>query len=274
MHATAMTSDKAAERLRKNDDLELKLRMGGSKSTQLGQEKHLSLSGTQNRRSTRLEVDVQGRVSARRFLLVMAHSLASFFVENFRKHGRDCAYRQRRGYRTESFTYRTVLEMAAGFAYQLEARGIVKGDRVLLWGRNCAEWVSVFFGCAMRGVVIVPMDDGASTDFAARVAQQVAAKLVVASGEHLKECAALDGRRFHLWRSKISRRASRNLRNFLPSQLSNDDILQIVFTSGTTADPKGVVISHGNVLSNMTPSGAGDPPIRKVRATSFILCGS
>jgi long-chain acyl-CoA synthetase len=182
----------------------------------------------------------------------MDESLASFFVENFQKRGRECAYRQRRGYRTQSFTYNTVLDMATGFAYELDARGVAKGDRVLLWGRNCAEWVSVFFGCAMRGVAIVPMDDGASTDFAARVALQVAAKLVVASGEHLEQCAVA--------MQSIPTASLEDVVQCKPQShelpdvaISSGDILQIVFTSGTTADPKGVVISHGNVLSNMAP---------------------
>src|SRR5208282_55239 len=103
----------------------------------------------------------------------MAESLVEFFLENFRAHWRECAYRQRRGYRTESFTYGDVLGMASRFAAMLEARGIAKGDRVMLWGENCAEWVAVFFGCALRGVIVVPMDDGATSDFALRVFQQV-----------------------------------------------------------------------------------------------------
>jgi hypothetical protein len=66
----------------------------------------------------------------------------------------------------EWFTYGQVLEMASRFAEELAARGIGKGERVMLWGENCAEWVAAFFGCAMRGVVVVPMDDGAAADFA------------------------------------------------------------------------------------------------------------
>ena len=69
----------------------------------------------------------------------------------------------------EWFIYGQVLEMALSFCRELEARGIVKGDRVMIWGENCAEWVAAFFGCALGGVVVVPMDDGAAADFAARL---------------------------------------------------------------------------------------------------------
>ncbi|HTC57681.1 MAG TPA: AMP-binding protein, partial [Candidatus Sulfotelmatobacter sp.] len=74
----------------------------------------------------------------------MAESIAEFFSEHFRAHSEERAYRQRRGYRTESFTYGEVMGMAAGFAAKLDARGIAKGERVMLWGENCAEWVAAF----------------------------------------------------------------------------------------------------------------------------------
>ena len=75
----------------------------------------------------------------------------------------------------------------AAVCRDLEARGIGKGERVMLWGENCAEWVAAFFGCALRGVVVVPMDDGASGDFAARVSGQVEAKLWVCSRRHAEQ---------------------------------------------------------------------------------------
>ena len=183
----------------------------------------------------------------------MAESIAEFFLENFQACRRECAYRQRRGYRTESFTYGEVLDLASRFAHGLEKRGIAKGDRVMLWAENCAEWAAVYFGCALRGVIVVPMDDGSASDFAMRVFQQVSAKLLVASRRHLLECAGAE-----------PAMATLNLENLGPTvdpqsarpptvELGRDDILQIVFTSGTTAEPKGVVITHGNVLANIEP---------------------
>src|SRR5579864_4494469 len=119
----------------------------------------------------------------------MSESIAQYFLDQFQAHRRERAYRQRRGYRTESFTYGDVLATAAGFARELETRGIGKGDRLMLWGENSAEWVAVFFGCVLRGVIVVPIDDGSTPDFAMRVCQQVSAKLLVASRSHLRACA-------------------------------------------------------------------------------------
>jgi long-chain acyl-CoA synthetase len=120
----------------------------------------------------------------------------------------------------------------------------------MLWGENSAEWAAVFFGCALKGVVVVPMDDGASADFAGRVSAQAGAKLVVASGRHREEVGDLSVPVMGLEELPQSRQEPWPGGRDMPGR---DDILQIVFTSGTTADPKGVVITHGNVLANIDP---------------------
>jgi len=180
----------------------------------------------------------------------MAESIAEFLIENFESHRDDCAYRQRSGYRWESFTYGQAIDLALGLERELEVRGLAKGDRILLWGENSTEWASAFLACAIRGVVVVPMDDGSSIDFALRVGNQVQAKLVISSHAHGSALASSipiialeDVRQMSLHNKPASARA-------MPGR---DDVLQIVFTSGTTADPKGVVITHGNVLANIAP---------------------
>jgi long-chain acyl-CoA synthetase len=178
---------------------------------------------------------------------VERRSLLDYF-DNFVRLRAECAYVERSGYRFVRWSYRDVAAAAFRFARELEARGIAKGDRVLIWGPNSAEWVSVFFGCALRGVVIVPMDDAASADFALRVHQQVSARLLVCSREHVQQsvsCFALDD-----LQERLARHSSDK---YSAVDLNRNDTLEIVFTSGTTADPKGVVITHGNVLGNMEP---------------------
>ena len=181
----------------------------------------------------------------------MADSVADFFLKQFGNHMDECAYRQHQGYRTKAFTYRQIMRMAAAFASELDRRLITKGDRVMLWGASCAEWVAAFFGCALKGVIVVPMDDGASPDFPARVMDQVQSKLLVVSRARSNEVQQ--------WRPSAPVFILEELGPGFSSEtasavaLSASDILQIVFTSGTTAEPKGVVITHGNVLANIAP---------------------
>jgi long-chain acyl-CoA synthetase len=195
----------------------------------------------------------------------MAESVAEFLRVHFHAHREERAYGQRCGYRMEWVTYGQVLEMAFCFRRELEARGICKGERVMLWGKNCAQWVAAFFGCALGGVVVVPMDDGASADFAARVSGQVEARLWICSRKHAAEIVGavpvvtLEEVKIPAL-SQRTRQGRGTLAGGTPALLSDsqvvigrDDILQIVFTSGTTAEPKGVVITHGNVLANIAP---------------------
>ena len=180
----------------------------------------------------------------------MAESLAQFFLEHFQAHRHECAYRQRHGYRTESRTYGEVFEGAFGVSRELETRGIAKSNRVMLWGPNSAEWVASFFGCVLSGVVVVPMDDASAPDFAMRVYQKVSAKLLIASQSHLREFTEAEIPTLSLEQLAQNVDESATPPNLT---LGRDDVLQIVFTSGTTADPKGVVITHGNVLANIAP---------------------
>ncbi len=179
----------------------------------------------------------------------MADSLTDTLLPYIRVHARERAYGQRRGYRMEWFTYGDVLSLAFRFAGHLRTRGIGKGDRVMLWGENSVQWVAAFMGCAMIGAASVPMDDGGSPGFAESVVRQVQAKLLVSSRAHFQKSASIGDS--ILLEDLASLPEQPDFSS--PAEITRDDVLQIVFTSGTTAEPKGVVITHGNVLANIAP---------------------
>jgi long-chain acyl-CoA synthetase len=126
-------------------------------------------------------------------------------------------------------SYRELAALAGRFAALLSDRGIGKGDRVLIWAPNSAEWMGAFFGCVLRGVVPVPLDDAGTAAFTSRVAADTAPKLAAISASHARE--------LHTSTPIIM---IDQFESVLPSEpdfsvadLESTDALQIIFTSGT-----------------------------------------
>ncbi|HEV2616291.1 MAG TPA: AMP-binding protein, partial [Candidatus Acidoferrales bacterium] len=182
----------------------------------------------------------------------MARQSLIEFLEEYGRRGKEIAVAHRRGYRMERWSYGRIANTARRFVGELAARGIAPGERVLLWGDNCAEWVAAFFGCVLAGVVVVPMDETADASFAARVAQTVDAKLVI----HSRGVdAGKVGRPEILLEELADTNASAAVEEarFGAMERKRSDPVEIVFTSGTTAEPRGVVLTHGNILANIEP---------------------
>ncbi len=157
------------------------------------------------------------------------------------------------GYRVRRHRYVAVTRAARVWAARLAAAGVRKGDNVILWGENCPEWIVCYWAAVISGVVVVPIDYRASQEFLVKVAAIVGARVVVI-GEDVtlaKASAMPAGIDAALWRFDEVDWASDAP---MPAvEVGRDDVAQIVFTSGATAEPKGVVIRHRNVLANVVP---------------------
>ena len=180
----------------------------------------------------------------------MPKTVASY-LDDFLSRGNETAFAHRHGLRVKRWSYRQIAKTAMRFARELEARRIAKGDRVLLWAKNSPEWVSAFFGCLLRGVIVVPLDLQSEPGFVKRVQEQVGAKLALcdAATSGLVE-QSLPVIELDELSSQIAHHSSN------PYPITDDwydDPVEIVFTSGTTAEPKGVLITHRNLMANLTP---------------------
>ncbi len=134
-------------------------------------------------------------------------------------------------------------------AAELELRDIRKGDRVIIWGANSAEWVASFFGCVMRGVLPVPLDASSPVDFVRRVSSEVTPKLTIADLSKSRELSSIAA---FLALEDLNVHIIQEL-GVAVDNLNEQDALQIIFTSGTTGEPKGVVHTHKNVLASLRP---------------------
>jgi long-chain acyl-CoA synthetase len=181
-------------------------------------------------------------------------NLASL-VEEFRRQAAETAVVAHRGNRRYPTSYGELAELAGRFSAELARRGVVPGERVVLWGENSAEWIGVFFGCLLRGVIAVPLDAAGTSEFAARVIKDVAPKLIVGDAQ-LLETLAQDGQMQDVPQLPFSGIAAHlpAQPNFAVSEAVHEHTpIQIVFTSGTTAEPRGIVHTHRNILVTLQP---------------------
>jgi long-chain acyl-CoA synthetase len=151
------------------------------------------------------------------------------------------------GYRTHHRTYAAISQAARAFAAKLRAQGIGKGQKIVFWSENRPEWVAALWGCLLEGVIAVPIDFRNSADFVKRIGGIVEARAIL-TGDSVPESAVAG-----VWRFADFDWPSQAPAPSAPVEVRSDDIAQIVFTSGATAEPKGVIITHRNLLANIVP---------------------
>ena len=183
---------------------------------------------------------------------------------DFLRFGGDVAVVQKRGYRREKLTYTELYTYALFWSHGLCRRGIGPGDRVLLWGPNSAEWVACFWGILLRGAVVVPMDSAASPDFVQRAIQDAGVKLILRDGQQMELPGAPPSMIIDDFKEIAASPEPALDASVDPGDASTrGTIAEIVYTSGTTSEPRGVVLTHGNLLANLEPVEQGMDPYRK-----------
>jgi long-chain acyl-CoA synthetase len=153
-----------------------------------------------------------------------------------------------------TLTYDQALEKAQQAAAYLQSRGIKPGDRVALTGRNSPEWAIAYLAILFAGAVLVPLDYQLGLEDLAGLMRFAGAKLLFVDEEKYDGFSASASG----LQEKVSLSPSKqNYILQLPGtgpvrrESSNDEQLAaIMFTSGTTGDPKGVMLTHRNLVSD------------------------
>ncbi|HVW86145.1 MAG TPA: AMP-binding protein, partial [Bryobacteraceae bacterium] len=153
------------------------------------------------------------------------------------------------GYRGWTSSYRDVSRMAESCRTRFRAAGIRRNETVVIWSESRPGWIAALWACILEGITLVPVDPQSSLALFERIGRRVQPRLIL-RGDRVPDSGI--GAGVPLWLvSDIENAAAEPPRESVP--LTAQDVAEIVFTSGTTGEPKGVVITHRNLSANLRP---------------------
>ncbi len=181
-------------------------------------------------------------------------TLLDLFHQSVDRFSDRVAFQREVGGGLRTFTYREVGRRAQGVAHQLLRLGIGQGERVGILSENRPEWGISFFGILLAGGIVVPLDIRLKTAEVENILKRSGARAVFAGEGGLK---TLEEVRKGL--PSLQHILSMQVPDFAPETAgppqvqkpSPDDLAILAFSSGTTGQPKGVMLTHGNLASNV-----------------------
>ncbi len=184
------------------------------------------------------------------------NTIAEMIEWSVNQNGNNIAFLTPRDGSIYQLTYNEVLDHIKKLAHHLRKLGIEKGDHVAILGENSPEWGISFFALAWIGAVAIPLDARASSKDNKFIIDFSSTKALILSGSFYKDMSALSeelkGLKHLILMDEINEITNKYSKGIEKETIEPDDLLEILFTSGTTGNPKGVMLSHGNIMSNVS----------------------
>ena len=157
----------------------------------------------------------------------------------------------RRGMQTERWSYRLLVERSRRVAATLARAGVEPGSRVVTWAPNDPWLAAAYFAAWYRGALVVPLDLRMKEEVAERIGRRTEPALVLA-GVDLPEASAtaLGAPVLRVGGAELDPEGEATPPAAL-APVTPETLAEILFTSGTTSDPKGVVLTHGQMIHNV-----------------------
>ncbi len=156
----------------------------------------------------------------------------------------------------ERYTYAELRRTTEEIGAWLQAQGLPAGSRCAILAANGPRWVAAYLGIMAAGLVALPLDTALKPDQVAKLLNDSGASLLFVDAAHLdfrgEDGGSLEGRVVVLDAiesgiSSFDEILSRELPALRPSKANAEDIAVLLYTSGTTSDPKGVMLTHANL---------------------------
>jgi long-chain acyl-CoA synthetase len=142
-------------------------------------------------------------------------------------------------------TYQELQQRIQAFAGYLQQQQLVKGERLLIWSPSRINWLVAYLGATLLGLVVVPLDVNSKEDFLQRLVETCEVRYLITTRKlyhSLKQSSPplID----------IEILPEGPFEQVEVPEVAENDLAELVFTSGTTGHPKGVMLTHGNIVSN------------------------
>src|SRR5438876_4456629 len=193
------------------------------------------------------------------------------FVECAERWPENVALEIQRRNGTESYTYSEARRMAESVGRWLRENGIQPGARVAILADSHPRWVTTYLGIIAAGCTAVPLDTAFHADQIAKLLKDSGSELLFCDLKHvgIAQQAVADlkielvvtqppgnsssfaGEGTRATRADLDSIFAAGPQSFKPTSVSEDTIAALLYTSGTTADPKGVILTHANLLGEI-----------------------
>ena len=150
-----------------------------------------------------------------------------------------------------SLTFSEAFTLLTEFSARLKALGLKRREHVAIVGENSPQWAISYFAAIWAGAIAVPLDARAKTEHIRQVLVLSDSRFLIASGGFAESLGNTGAVEHVIPMDKALESQTDVEKTVAAEKLEPEDIADIVFTSGTTGNPKGVMLSHGSIMSSL-----------------------
>ena len=191
------------------------------------------------------------------------------------------------------YSTKDYVELASMVSYGLLALGMKKGDKVAMVSNNRPEWNFIDIGISQAGLILVPIYPTISVEEYEYILNDAKPKLIFVADKGLFEkirpivdkAASIEGiytinkvEGAKNW-TEVKELGKKNADKYrdelvkIKESVKSGDMVTLIYTSGTTGNPKGVMLSHSNLISNVIATSGVHPYGPESKSLSFLpLC--